>query len=799
MSMKPSLLRSLICILLTYFHFSDYAQNTTKYGTIKGVVYIKSTGESAALCNVYLKGTTIGTTTDFNGYFTLTKVPAGKHILVITSLDFDTIQDPIEIKEGVILNKKYYGERKNIQLQEIEVSATKADKTEKVNIAVTKIDPILINKLPSIGEPDIAQYLQVLPGVVSTGDQGGQIYIRGGLPVQNKIILDGITIFNPFHSLGLFSVFDNEIIKQADVYSAGFNVEYGGRTSAIMDIRTKDGNKKNLSGKIQSSTFSAKLSIEGPIIKQDSNRAGASFIISAKHSYLPQTSPVLYSYASDFTNNIYNQSQPLPYYFTDLYTKLSFNTQTGSKINFFAFNFNDKADFKNIATFQWKNTGGGSTFYIIPPYSNLIVDGFVNFSNYNIKYTNQTITADIKSSSVNNFDVGFNFVRYIGRNDIRFGLDGNILTTNYQIQNPNFSPIQEERSSANIGAYAKLKWILLNKHLVIEPGIRTQYYATFNIFSPEPRIAIKYNISSSIRVKAAAGMYSQSLFSANSDRDVVNLFYGYLHGPDSDKFPNEYLDKNGKKRQTNSSVQKAWHSVAGFEYDFLEFFEINVEAYYKSFNTIINVNRDKLYDDNLINQNIPDEYKKVYIIEQGDAMGADFTLKYENKKLYVWIVYSYMLTHRWAGNVNTGMVTEYPTIFDRRHNINIISSYIFGKKKQFEVNIRWNFGSPYPFTPTQGFYPNILFNNIINYNYVYSNANLGFIPGPLNSARLIDYHRLDIGMRYFYHFSPKIKLEINAGATNIYNRKNIFYVDRFTYDIVYQLPIMPYLTLGLNF
>jgi len=108
-----------------------------------------------------------------------------------------------------------------------------------------KIDPVVINKLPSVGEPDVAQYLQVIPGVVFTGDQGGQLYIRGGLPVQNKVLMDGICIQNPFHSIGLFSVFDSETMKHADVYSAGFGAEYGGRTSSVMDVRIRDGNKKN--------------------------------------------------------------------------------------------------------------------------------------------------------------------------------------------------------------------------------------------------------------------------------------------------------------------------------------------------------------------------------------------------------------------------------------------------------------------------------------------------------------------------------------------------------------------------
>ncbi|MGV2480339.1 UNVERIFIED_CONTAM: Plug domain-containing protein, partial [Salmonella enterica subsp. enterica serovar Weltevreden] len=108
-------------------------------------------------------------------------------------------------------NRKFYSEKGGVSLGTVEVTAAQTEKIENPNVAVQKIDPVAINKLPSVGEPDLAQYLQVLPGVVFTGDQGGQLYIRGGLPIQNKVLLDGMVIYNPFHSIGLFSVFDNDI------------------------------------------------------------------------------------------------------------------------------------------------------------------------------------------------------------------------------------------------------------------------------------------------------------------------------------------------------------------------------------------------------------------------------------------------------------------------------------------------------------------------------------------------------------------------------------------------------------
>lgn len=129
-------------------------------------------------------------------------------------------------------------------MREVIISAKRQEEQENPGVAKSTMDSKDINRVVAIGGvADIAQSVQVLPGVVSTGDQGGQLYIRGGTPVQNKVLLDGMIIYNPFHSIGLFSVFDTDIVKNLDVYTGGFNADYGGRISSIMDITTRDGNK----------------------------------------------------------------------------------------------------------------------------------------------------------------------------------------------------------------------------------------------------------------------------------------------------------------------------------------------------------------------------------------------------------------------------------------------------------------------------------------------------------------------------------------------------------------------------
>ena len=154
---------------------------------------------------------------------------------------------------------------------------------------------------------------------------------------------------------------------------------------------------------------------------------------------------------------------------------------------------------------------------------------------------------------------------------------------------------------------------------------------------------------------------------------------------------------------------------------------------------------------------------------------------------------------RYTGNTADGNVFEYAPIYDRRHNVNLVGTYTFGKKRNLDFSIRWNFGSGFPFTPTQGYYPQVDFNNQFTYDYSNSNATLGYVPGDYNSRRLPNYHRMDVSIKWFYDINTHTRLEINIGATNIYNRENIFYYDRIKNKRVNQLPILPNINMSLKF
>ena len=303
--------------------------------------------------------------------------------------------------------------------------------------------------------------------------------------------------------------------------------------------------------------------------------------------------------------------------------------------------------------------------------------------------------------------------------------------------------------------------------------------------SVEPRLATKYVITENIRFKGAAGLYSQNLMSSTSDNDVVSLFYGFLSGP-------ENLPESFRGKTINSSLQKARHLVAGFEFDVFKHMTLNLEGYIKQFNQLTNINRDKIYEDSEQNQDKPGYQREDYIVEDGVAKGVDFTLKYEHKNLYVWTTYS-------LGYVNRrDEIREYLPHYDRRHNANIVVSYAFGKDKTWELNSRWNLGSGFPFTQTQGFYEKVKFNNIYE-QYTQSSGGLGIIYSSLNGGRLPWFHRLDITVKKQWKLNENSRLEANLGATNIYNRDNLFYFDRLTNSKRYQLPFLPSLGVNLTF
>ena len=266
---------TLLFCLLCGFVFSQHA-------VLKGFTYDESSGESLPYCTIQLMGTSYGALSDASGAFLINKIPAGPYTVKVSRMGYVDLMDTITVGSSGNTTKRYSISPSSQTLDAVQIVGENTRKEQETRTAVISVTPKDMSKMPAIGgQPDFAQYLQVLPGIISTGDQGGQLYVRGGTPVQNMLLLDGTILFNPFHSIGIFSVFDMDIMSSADVYTAGFGAEFGGRISSVMDIKTRDGNKKRIAGKVDLSNIGAQLLLEGPLLKlKDDRKTSISFILS---------------------------------------------------------------------------------------------------------------------------------------------------------------------------------------------------------------------------------------------------------------------------------------------------------------------------------------------------------------------------------------------------------------------------------------------------------------------------------------------------------------------------------------
>ena len=737
---------------------------------IKGFTYDESTGESLPYCTILLMGTSYGALSDVSGAFLINKIPAGTYIVKVSQLGYVDLFDTVEVSSNATITKRYSISPSSQTLDAVQIVGENTRKEQETRTSVISVTPKDMSKMPAIGgQPDFAQYLQVLPGIISTGDQGGQLYVRGGTPVQNMLLLDGVILFNPFHSIGIFSVFDMDIMSSADVYTGGFGAEFGGRISSVMDIKTRDGNKKRLSGKVDVNNIGGQLLLEGPLLKlKEDRKTSISFILSGKGSYLKQASKFFYPYVKN--------DDGLPYNFWDLYGKVTLATKNGTRWNIFGFNYDDRVNYSSVANYGWNNWGIGSNFLIVPGDAPTTIEGSLAYSKYSSEL--QDVNFDPRRSSMDGFTFNLGFNYYLGNSLLKVGVDVVGYNTNYEYYTIYHAQRIIEDHTTDLSIFAKYKYNFRNK-LLIEPSFRLQYYYSLGEASPEPRLALKYNILPNLRLKLAAGMYSQNLVSITSDRDVVSLFNGFLSSPlESDLLPSTLI--NGDK-EIKGRLQKSQHAILGLEYDPINPLSINIEGYFKNFSQLISANRYKML-----------ESDNDFIWEKGQAYGGDISVKYEQKGVYIWFVYSLGWVKRTDGKIT------YNPHFDRRHNINLVASYSFGKRRSWEINCRWNFGTGFPFTQTQAYYPHYD-PTFINDDYVSANEDVYFLLADFNQARLPSYHRLDLGAKKKFFLGPRHTLELYFSMTNVYNYKNVFYVNRTTNDVVYQLPFLYYFGMTWRF
>ncbi len=740
---------------------------------VLGFVYDAETGAPLPYANVVLKEIRQGALTDENGFYRIARVPVGTYTLAISYLGYEAYEKRVTLSKGRKIRHNVYLNPTVLKLKEVVVEdAAVRERKEETRISKISVRKQEILSLPSVGgEPDLVQYLTLLPGVISKSGPGGQIYIRGGTPIQNRVLLDGMTIYNPFHSIGLYSVLDADIIQKVDVYSAAFGPQYGERVSAVIDIRTREGNRKRWTGKLGVGPIVEKITIEGPLRKWAPHKPSATLLLNFRSSPLSTTGPIFYPYLR----------RSLPFDFYDAYGKLAWSLPQGTRASLFGFRHQDVAVFDSVLHHQWTAHGGGFNFLLLPPGSSSTLEGLMTYSDYGVEQ--QEGDKPARNSSINGFEARIMLHNYLGKTRSTIGFEITGYATRLRFSTPVGTPVNYEEFTSNISGFWRYyrQW----KHVILDGGIRVQYYGSVQETRLEPRLQFKAFVTPAFRLKGGVGRYSQNLLNGRSDRDVVNLFYSIISSP-------SHLPPTFMGEPRTSRLELGRHAVLGFEWDVRPGITFDVEGYVKAFDQLVNFNRSKLYTFDEEFKDHPDFLKYDFIIERGLARGADVSLRWKRDAWDASIHYS------WAVNERTSDRLRYPPHWDRRHNVNTFVTYRLNK--HWQVSARWVYGSGFPFTQTAGFYENLPAEALESYENIYQyNGYPGVLYGPYNAARLPDEHRLDLSATYRQQLRPHMELRVIGSVVNAYNRANIFYFDRFRFQRVDQLPILPALSASLSF
>jgi outer membrane receptor for ferrienterochelin and colicin len=779
---------SKICITVLFLCIGIYSFSQ-RY-TLSGYISDEKTNEKIIGANIYVKGTTLGTLSNPYGFYSLT-LPEGKYEVSFSFVGYATITKEIDLTQDQAINISL---DQNLQLGEVTVVADKIDNTvESSQLGAVNLSTKTIKSIPALlGEVDIIKAIQLLPGIQSGTEGSSGLYVRGGGPDQNLILLDGIPVYNVNHLFGFFSVFNADAINSVQLIKGGFPARYGGRLSSVIDIRMKEGNNEKIHGSGSIGLVAAKLTLEGPIIKDK-----MSFVISGRRTYIDILAAPFIAAQPKENGEKFGGG----YYFYDLNTKLNYKFSERNRLYLSAYLGNDKAyaNYKYDAydsysedkfKLRWGNIISALRWnYLIT--NKLFLNTTLSYSRYKF------LTAVYYRYYYDNKDEVYNFEYNSGIEDfaakfeldfmpspnhyIRFGANNTYHTFNPGVNVFNLNSDLEENIDTVIGSnkiygneiFAYLEDEITWNKLKINVGVHGSgfYVKDKFYFNIEPRLSARYLINKKWSVKAA---YSQM-------NQYIHLLTNANVGLPTDL----WLPVTDTIKPQNS-VQYALGTVISLGQNI----DLSLEGYYKEMNNLIEYKEGASYL--MANE----DWQKKVEIGKGNSYGAEVLLRKKTGKTTGWIGYTLSWTNRQFDNISFG--EEFPAKYDRRHDISIVVSHKFSKR--FDIGCSWIYGSGYATT--------LAYEKYLSAPGLYGHEIEYF--GKRNDYRLPSYHLFDIGFNF--HKQKKWgKRTWSFGAYNAYNRKNPFFL-YFDYEYNYNnssntkvirqvslFPIIPYINYQFTF
>ena len=692
------------------------SQESPGGSTISGYVLDSESGEGLPGANVILSGTLMGTATNFDGYFVITEVPSGSYELKISFMGFEPLSQIVNLRSGERFRQNFELIPQTVELQEVVVTEERMERKVNIQASRVKLNLRQMKGVPQIGEADLFRALHALPGVLTETEFSTGLIIRGGNSDQNLILLDGITVYNPSHLGGFFSNFILDAVKEADLLKGGFNAEYGGRLSAVLNVRSREGNRKKFEGKASVSLISAQTTLEGP-----AGEKGA-WLVSGRRTY--------------FDKVFQGTELYFPYYFYDVQGHIFQDITKNDRISLSWYTGRDDLFWEDfLLKGRWENKTVSLNYRKL--FSETLVSHWVLAkSRFDILFGLGGGSGINEVDYIDDFTFRSDWTWFASQEaQFRFGTEVKGLDFQYSASYLDSAIFMSQQSPVEAAAYAKMKW-WPSAVFMLEPGLRVGYYDNHpEKWYFDPRLGIKYLLTEDRYLNFSLGIYHQFMETIQDD------FYPKIMDA---WFAVDY----------SVTPASAVQVTAGYEEYFGAAWRVQVEAYYKTMNNMLTfVESRSTVDEIISDESLAD------LVDEGDgyAYGAELFLHKEIGRLNGWVAYAHSISRKQFGG------KEYYTNWDRRHVFNILGNYRISRK--WDANLKWTYQTGQPYTPILGYFIEVLPGDPEPFYRP--------IPGGRNSSRYEPFHRMDVGIvRHFKLFGTPGEFFIQV--VNAYWQKNIF-------------------------
>jgi len=731
--------------------------------SLSGIIKEKESGETLPGVAISCDSLKVGVQTNAYGFYSLS-LPKGKHRIKISALGFSKVDTLINFDASIRID---FIVEQGVKLKEVVVSAEEKKKiSEESQMSVINIPIQQIKDIPALmGEKDVLKVIQLMPGVQKGSEGSSGIYVRGGGPDQNLIILDDATVYNAYHLFGFFSLFNGDALKSVELVKGGFPASYGGRLSSVINMQMKEGNQEKFHGEAGIGLISSRLVLEGPLLKKKS-----SFLVSARRTYIDA---LIYPFLPP--------DQKGGYYFYDLNAKLNYTLTDKDRLylsGYFGkdkFYFNTNSDgYKMKGDLNWGNATGTLRW-------NHIYNGKW-FSNTSAIFTNYQLgigtsekfdssSFDLRfTSAIRDYTIKHDFDYFPNnKHHIRIGA----VTIFHRFQ-PSAVVIKGNDALSNgirvrsifsneSGVYAEDDWKVSGR-IKANIGIRLSHYLINkkSFLNPEPRVSARYSLTEYSSIKASYALMNQ---------------YLHLLSSTGVSLPTDlWVPATANLRPMQS---QQW--ALGWAQELPKGVNLTIEGYYKKMNDISFYKEGAsflLIGDPTNAEGI--DWEKNITQGKGWSYGGEILLQKEKGKWNGWIGYTLSWTYVQFDSVNFGK--KFFPRYDRRHDISIVNIYKFNDR--IKLSCTWVYGTGNAITLPLAQYNAAPHSPATNDGYSEQsffgfNSNFRNDYGEKNGFRMAAYHRMDVGIQ-FTKVKKKYTRTFELSFYNAYNRWNPFfyYIER---------------------